>query len=182
MLFSRVASFFGVFLTVGAFALAGPAEKRSSAASVQTVLTTLQSSTNSILPQINALSTNGKASDSTALPLINELVSALNTAQSSLAVVNAGGSLLEKRQSTDEVATLVAGIVSDITLSLNGIVGVLPILDSILVDVDVALSEVLTGVEIAVDGVLTLVAGLLGGVVGILESLTLGLVLGLLGL
>lgn len=55
MLFSRVASFIAFFLTLGILAAAKPVElgSRANDASVQSAIATLQSKTNTILPQIS---------------------------------------------------------------------------------------------------------------------------------
>lgn len=53
MLFSRVASFFAFFFTLGALALAGPAAKRQT--DITSILSELQSSTSTILPELREL-------------------------------------------------------------------------------------------------------------------------------
>ena len=57
MQFSRIASFFSIFMTLGLFALASPVsfERRADNASIDSVLTTLQTTTTPILSQISEL-------------------------------------------------------------------------------------------------------------------------------
>ncbi|THH11599.1 hypothetical protein EW145_g557 [Phellinidium pouzarii] len=176
MLFSRVVSFLVFFVTMGAFALSTPVQKRSDA-QLETVFTTLKSSTDAILPQISAMATSGQASETSLTPLVNQLVEALTTAQGSLSSIGSG-SLLVKRVTDEAVAELISGIVSDIAITLN--LGVIPTLTILLGDVDVILSEVLTTVNIIAGDVFILLRGLLGTVDGLLAGL--GLTLGLLGL
>ncbi|KAJ7243070.1 hypothetical protein C8J57DRAFT_1084140 [Mycena rebaudengoi] len=162
---------------------AGLVEKRASNADIQTVFTTLKSSTDSILPQITDLVSSGTATDATVTPLINDLTTALNTATTSL-----GGlalPVLSKRQSNDEVAALVAEILTDVTTTLDGLLGSaasIPALGGLLLGVDAALHQVLFGLEILLAGVLNLVATLLVDVAGLLRSLAFGLTLAALGL
>ncbi|KAJ7511284.1 hypothetical protein B0H11DRAFT_2269042 [Mycena galericulata] len=82
--------------------------KRQSTASVTNILTTLQGSTGSILPQISGLSSSGTASDTTVAPLLAELTSALGIATASLSSLPASS----KRQTEGGVATTFAGIIT----------------------------------------------------------------------
>ncbi|KAJ7133357.1 hypothetical protein C8R44DRAFT_772253 [Mycena epipterygia] len=158
-------------------------DKRASTADVETVFNTLKGSTDSILPQITALVSAGTATDATVTPLINDLTSALDTATASLAGLALNP--LSKRQSDDDVAALVAGIITDITNALDGLLGTastIPGLGGLLAGVDTSLNQVLLGLEILLAGVLNLVANLLVDVAGLLKSLALGLTLATLGL
>ncbi|KAJ7250812.1 hypothetical protein C8J57DRAFT_1667652 [Mycena rebaudengoi] len=72
---------------------------------------------------------------------------------------NAG--LVETRQSNDEVAAFVAEIITDVTTTLDGLLGSaasIPALGGLLLGVDAALHQVLFGLEILLAGVLNLVA------------------------
>lgn len=55
MLFSRIATFFAFIFTLGILAAAKPVEleNRANDASIQSAIATLQSKTNTILPQIS---------------------------------------------------------------------------------------------------------------------------------
>lgn len=127
MLFSRTASFFAFFFTFGALALASPFEKRQSS-EITDVFNKLQSSTNAILPHLReyssscrsildvitdlhpeALASNGSASDATVTPLIEELVSSFNTANTELTLGSFG--LVKRSDEAIAVASVIAGIV-----------------------------------------------------------------------
>ncbi|KAF7296341.1 hypothetical protein HMN09_01104200 [Mycena chlorophos] len=156
-------------------------EKRQSTSSIEGVLTTLQSSLSAPLGDIMSLSKGGNATDANLAPLIENVVDALNTASSSMS----GLSSSRKRQSDSDIASLVAGIVTDITDALSGLLGEassIPDLGTYLGSIDAALSQVLNGLETLLAGVLTLVADLLVDVAGLLEQLALGLTLASLGL
>ncbi|KAJ7183787.1 hypothetical protein C8R46DRAFT_1209927 [Mycena filopes] len=174
--------FASLFLLGTSLASAVVIDTRASTADVETVFNTLKSSTDSILPQIDSLVSGGTATDDTVTPLIAELTAALDTATASLGTLALGGL---KRQSDDDVANLVAGIISDITKTLDGLLGTastIPALGGLLAGVDTSLNQVLLGLEILLAGVLNLVANLLVDVAGLLRSLALGLTLGTLGL
>ncbi|KAJ7912913.1 hypothetical protein B0H13DRAFT_1712827 [Mycena leptocephala] len=156
-------------------------DKRASTADVETVFTTLKSSTDSILPQIDALVSGGTASDATVTPLIGELTAALNTATLSLSSLPVSA----KRQTEGKVATVVAGIITEISTTLNGLSGsamAIPAFGTPIIAIDVALNELLVGLDVVLAGVVTLIAGLLTSVAVLLGQLGLGLVIGLLGL
>ncbi|KAJ7704846.1 hypothetical protein B0H17DRAFT_1126482 [Mycena rosella] len=183
--------FTSLFLLATSFVSASPTplagltavEKRASTADIETVFNTLKSSTDSILPQITALVSGGNATDDTVTPLINDLTGALDTATASLAALPATTS--SKRQSDDDIANLVAGIITDVTNALDGLLGTastIPALGGLLAGVDTSLNQVLIGLETLLAGVLTLVANLLVDVAGLLKSLALGLTLATLGL
>ncbi|KAF7300203.1 hypothetical protein MKEN_01344100 [Mycena kentingensis (nom. inval.)] len=153
------------------------------------VITTLENTVGTILPQIDALVVSGSAVTATAVaPLVLQLVLALNTATTSLALLKLGLrdldlSEVERRQSIDDVAGLTAGVITDIVDTLGpledlGITGLAGLLSS----VDTALNNVLVGLEGLLAGVLVLVSGLVVTVAGVLGSLGLGSVLGILGL
>ncbi|KAJ7615608.1 hypothetical protein DFH06DRAFT_1483952 [Mycena polygramma] len=157
--------------------------ERSSTADIQTVFTTLKGSTDSVIPQINALVSGGNATDETVTPLITDLTTAFNTATASLATLSPVEQA--KRQSDDDIANLVAGIITDVTQALDGLLGEaasIPALGGLLAGLDTSLNQVLLGLEILLAGVLNLVATLLVDVAGLLRSLALGLTLATLGL
>ncbi|KAJ7133364.1 hypothetical protein C8R44DRAFT_611059 [Mycena epipterygia] len=181
--------FASLFLLSTTFVSASPApaaglsvvDKRASTADIETVFNTLKNSTDAILPQITALVTAGNATDDTVTPLINDLTSALNTTTASLTGLSASS----KRQSDDDVANLVAGIITDIANALDGLLGTastIPGLGELLAGVDTSLNQVLVGLETLLAGVLNLVANLLVDVAGLLRSLAFGLTLATLGL
>ncbi|KAJ7192439.1 hypothetical protein GGX14DRAFT_595762 [Mycena pura] len=180
--------FASILLLVTSFVSAIPApagadvEKRSSTANVASVLNTLQGSTNSILPQINSLASSGTASDATVIPLVTQLIVAIDTAHASLGQLSPVPS--RKRQSEADLAATVAGVITEITETLNGLPGVseIPALPTLIIAVDTALQELLVGLDVVVAGILTLVDGLLVSVAVLLNSVGLGLVLILLGL
>ncbi|KAL5487512.1 hypothetical protein ACEPAI_5620 [Sanghuangporus weigelae] len=190
MLFTRIIPLFAMSLTFGTLALAGPAAtnieliKRDNA-DIEQVFTTLKTSTDSILPQIQSVAASGNATDDNVTPLINQLVSALNSASSSLSGLSSSSRMLNKRQSDSDIATLVASIIGDISTALEGLVGDLasiPDIGVLFSGIDAALAEVLTGLEILLSGVLHLVADLLTDVAGLLNQLAFGLTLGALGM
>ncbi|ESK91183.1 sc15 protein [Moniliophthora roreri MCA 2997] len=167
---------------VAANPIANEVAKRDNA-DIQTVLTTLKGQTDTILPQITDLSNSGNASDETVTPLFNQLTTALDTATASLAELEPSSS--RKRQSDDDIANLVAGIVTDITNALSGLTAqaaAIPTLGVLLAGVDTSLAQVLSGLEILLAGVLRLVANLLVDVAALLRSLAFGLTLAALGL
>ncbi|KAJ4469046.1 hypothetical protein C8J55DRAFT_479989 [Lentinula edodes] len=205
MFFARFFALFFLFTSFGIVSSAAAVKKRQDTADVETVLNMLKNSTDTILPQITSVGQSGIASDATVTPLINELITALNTATSSLASLQTS-SRKARRQSDDDIANLVAGIITDIADTLDTLLGdlsAIPDLGSLFDGVDSALDEVLTGLETLLAGVLTLVADLcvalflfevcfaltilsdprrLVDVAGLLESLSLGLTLASLGL
>ncbi|KAJ7581189.1 hypothetical protein C8J56DRAFT_1015903 [Mycena floridula] len=189
MLFSQITAFFLFSLTIGS-AVASPTVdsaglvKRDNA-DIQAVLTTLKSSTDTILPQITSLAASGNATDDTVTPIINDLTSALDNATSALAALTPSTRRSLKRQSDDDIANLVAGIVTDIANALDTLLAdtsTIPALSTLLAGVDTSLNQVLKGLETLLAGVLNLVANLLVDVAALLRSLAFGLTLASLGL
>ncbi|KAJ7787944.1 hypothetical protein B0H14DRAFT_3578452 [Mycena olivaceomarginata] len=159
-----------LFLVATSFVSAGVVvEKRSSTADIQTVFNTLKGSTDSILPQITALSSGGNASDDTVTPLINDLTAAFDTATASLATP-----LARRGAQAPDVTNTLDGLLADASS--------IPALGGLLAGVDTSLNQVLLGLEVLLAGVLNLVANLLVDVAGLLRSLALGLTLATLGL
>ncbi|SJK98170.1 uncharacterized protein ARMOST_01431 [Armillaria ostoyae] len=176
MIASRLTSilFFAVAFTSTLVASAPfPAERQVS--SVSDILTTLQSELSSVLPQIDTLVSSATANDDTVTPLIQEVVSALDGASSSLSGLTLGGA--EKEE--------VAGTVTDVAQSLDGLLSVaddIPSLGGLLSSVDTSLSQVVdvSGTETEASGILSLVTGLVD--VPTLESLGFDSTLASLGL
>ncbi|EIN05658.1 hypothetical protein PUNSTDRAFT_137154 [Punctularia strigosozonata HHB-11173 SS5] len=187
MQFSRVVSFFFVLLTFGVFALAVPAQRAASPADIIPILTNLKSEILPILSQITSTVASGNATSDSIAPLVDGIVADIHAAASSLQGLSTKRSLetLEKRQSVDDVATLVASIIEDITPPLNNLLGdaaSIPDLGSLLGGMDTSMDDLLNGLEMLLPGILTFVANLLIDVAGSLESLALGLTLSSLGL
>ncbi|THU99750.1 hypothetical protein K435DRAFT_658317 [Dendrothele bispora CBS 962.96] len=174
MMFSRVFSLFfflTCFLTFS-FVASNPitfpqarsdivAAAKPQKANVASVLNTLQGQVSDILPQIDSLVSSGNATEDSVTPLIGQLTVALNNAANDLTHIPASG--LSKWQSNDEIANLVAGIVTDITNTLDGLLGSaasIPTLGALLSGLNVALNQVLVGLETLLAGVLNLVATL----------------------
>ncbi|KAK7045153.1 Sc15 protein [Favolaschia claudopus] len=156
-------------------------DKRASISSITGVLNTLEGKVGSILPQIDNLVATASATEANVAPLVLQLTTALNSASLSLTLLGLG----LKRQTEADVANLVAGLVSDIATSLNGLEGLassIPGLSGLTGTVDVALNSVLVNLNGLLAGILGTLAGLLGPVTGILSGLGLTGVLGSLGL
>jgi len=114
-------------------------------------------------------------------PPIESLIAALNTAKTSLAKLPK--SSVSKRQSSDELASLVAGIVNaivQVVATLVADLSIIPLLAGLLLGVDAALAEVLLGLGIVLKGVLTLVAALLINVATLLKDIAFDLTYGAL--
>ncbi|KAF8889198.1 hypothetical protein CPB84DRAFT_1455027 [Gymnopilus junonius] len=146
----------------GLAAFASPDEIQKHAADVSNVLdivSTLQESTSSILPQLNALVSNGQANTATVTPLINQLVALLNTAGTSF---NSLGPVDASTGGTQEdVAEAFFPILSEIAVTLAAVElavpGLAPLLAALGID-DFALNQVLLGLDIVLHGVVRLVA------------------------
>ena len=111
---------------------------------------------------INSTIAAGNVSDDSVTPSINEITSVLGTAASSLSGLSASSSKV-KRQSDDDIANLVAGIITDLTETLDGLLASassIPDLGSLLSGIDSSLNQVLVGLETLLAGVLELVANL----------------------
>ena len=97
-------------------------------------------------------------------PYFTDLTGSLNTAATSIAAIPAVSlPALLARQTGDELADLLSGIINDIVDAVQGLVGNLEgiaLLAGLLAGVDVALNQVLIGLGILLKGVLNLVAQL----------------------
>ncbi|EJD42765.1 hypothetical protein AURDEDRAFT_168295 [Auricularia subglabra TFB-10046 SS5] len=187
MKFAYVAS---ALLALASFAVGSPAAaevaKRDDTSDIMGILQTWQASNSRVLPEISAFSKNGTATMAQVTPLVNQLTQAANTAANSLkALKTAGTTRNVKRQDFTAIATLVATIMTDIAVTLIGLLGALtgvPIIGGLFLGLDVALTAVLVALEDLLAGVLVLVATLLTDVVALLTTLALALTLAALGL
>jgi len=191
MIASRIVSFFlftATVITTGAFAspiadnVDAVQKRQVTDASSQTlaILTTLQGSTNSILPQISSLSSSGQANSDTLTPLISQLTASFSTASGSLSSVQPESDWQHPQVPHDKIAALIAAILNDVLITLDGVL--LFDVPALLVTVDVVVSTLLTDVEFVLAGVLTLVSGLLGTVTLLLSALGFTLISSVLGL
>ncbi|KAK0200649.1 hypothetical protein DFS33DRAFT_1480638 [Desarmillaria ectypa] len=165
-----------IFVTLVSFVAATPAPLvvRAKASSVEDVLHNLKSTTDAILPQIDALVANKTATDDTVTPLLNKVVDAVDAATWSIVSLQVGG-LVVKSESNNDVAALAAGIMKDINTTTQGLTTSGLGLGGLLAVIGLALSKLLATLELVVPGLLALVALLLKGVVGTLVALLLGL-------
>lgn len=125
MIASRFFSLSVVVLSAFGISAAGPVQRGTT--DVQTVITTLKTSTDSILPQIGTLRllilssrplisvpdglvSAGNATESTITPLLTGLTSAFDSASSSLASLP--GAALANGETEQKVAQLVASVVT----------------------------------------------------------------------
>ncbi|KAG7443899.1 uncharacterized protein BT62DRAFT_303991 [Guyanagaster necrorhizus] len=153
---------------------------RAEASSIEGVLQGLKSTTDAILPQINALVANKTATEASVSPLLNQVVSAVNAATLSVTSLQVGG-VVVKRDSNGDVAALAASIMTDINTTTQGLTTSGLGLGSLVTVIGVALSQLLVTLEVIVPGLLALVVALLDGVVGTLVSLLSGLLGVILG-
>ncbi|KAK0196021.1 hypothetical protein F5146DRAFT_314626 [Armillaria mellea] len=176
MIASRLAS---ILLCSVAFAstlvASAPFPAKRQDISVSDILTTLESELSAVLPQIETLVSSATANDSTVSPLIQEVVSALDGASSSLSGLTLGGA--EQQE--------VAGTVTDVAQSLSGLLSVaddIPSLQGLLSSVDTSLSQVVdvSGTESEASDILSLVTSLIN--IPTLESLGFDGTLASLGL
>ncbi|KAK7029427.1 hypothetical protein VNI00_014681 [Paramarasmius palmivorus] len=191
MFFSRIVSFFFVFLTFGLVTFANPIAapgnevvKRQQADSIEAVLANLKASTDSILPQIDALVDNGSATDANVAPLIVQLTDAFTTADNDLVAFSAKGGD-GKPHNKDELAKVIAGILIVLVKTINKLffIGIikLPIVSGLLITLQIIVNKLLFSVELLLAGVLKLLAILLVDVAILLKSISWGLILAALG-
>ncbi|KAJ3524634.1 hypothetical protein NMY22_g10911 [Coprinellus aureogranulatus] len=183
MLFSRAV--FAVLAFTGLSAVASPTpviEKRQDVSEVLGVIETLSTAVDAILPQIDSLVTEGTATEETITPLLQGVVDALNTANTSLQ------GLTPIESPTEEVETQVATAISDvytrIVTTVDKLATAQPALAALFpgIGLDLALQQVLLGLQIVLSGVLRLVANLLRALGGVLSGLGFTLTTALLGL
>ncbi|ESK89495.1 sc15 protein [Moniliophthora roreri MCA 2997] len=192
MFSSRIVSFFLVFLTLGLVTYANPVAaaggnevaKRQQADSIEAVFANLKASTDSILPQLDALVDSGSANDANVAPLITQLTDAFSTADADLTAFNAKGGD-GKPHNKDELAKVIAGILIVLVKIINKLLllGIkFPIVGGLLLTLQIIVNKLLLSVELLLAGILKLVAILLVDVALLLKSISWGLVLATLGL
>ncbi|KAF8917159.1 hypothetical protein CPB85DRAFT_1250302 [Mucidula mucida] len=187
MFFTRYAT---AFLLSAAFVSAAPTPAKrldlsvqvDVEAEVQTVLSTLKATTDSVLPQITAIV--GNVSEDVITPLLTQVVDALNTATSALGAIEVPVSA-DVTVNGDSVAQVLGGIITDVSDTLapviDEVLAIPAVKDLIQGTINPLLNTVLTTVDGLLPGVLPVVVGLVGQVTGLLSSLGLGSVVGTLG-
>ncbi|KAJ7615601.1 hypothetical protein DFH06DRAFT_1483949 [Mycena polygramma] len=177
--------FASLFLLAATLASASPApaglavvDKRAQTAGLDTIFTKLKSSTDSILPQIDALASSGRANEATVTPLIGKLTTAINTATTSVSALP----ISSKRQTEEAVATVLAGVISEISTTLEGLAGSAAAIPGLPIPIDTALAELLVALDVVAFGLVTLVSGILTSLAVLLPQIGLGSVAALLGL
>ncbi|KIJ22732.1 hypothetical protein M422DRAFT_39952, partial [Sphaerobolus stellatus SS14] len=110
MFFSRVFSFAVLSLSVISAAATPAAPKKRAVTDVLAVVDTLQSSTSTILPQIDSLANSGSATQANISPLLANLADALNTASTSLNAMQANS--VTGSSNAKEVANSAAPIIT----------------------------------------------------------------------
>ncbi|KAF5342323.1 hypothetical protein D9611_001490 [Ephemerocybe angulata] len=177
---SIVASFFALSAICAVASPAPVAEKRQDVSSVLAIVNSLQSSTGSILPQIDSLANSDSSTEAQIEPLIAQLVSSLSTSTTQLNALGRDQSGANK----DEVANKIAGIYSDIAKTSNNVKTKKPHFYPLFpkYGLEAALIKLLFGLEIVLVGVLKLVASLLKVVGGLLSGLGWVLLLLAIGL
>jgi len=150
---------------------------------VLAVATTLQNSAATILPQIQSLVSSGTASDANLTPLIAQLTTAVNTAQTSF------GSLSPVSDASDEdnarVANVLGPVIREIIIVLNSVEHLVPDVARLLISLNIAINALVRGLDRVLIGAVILVDHILNDVSGLLVGLgfTLGGLLGgLLGI
>ncbi|KIY71318.1 hypothetical protein CYLTODRAFT_441399 [Cylindrobasidium torrendii FP15055 ss-10] len=112
------------FATTSVFAIptvqSGAVAARSNA-DIKATLDTLQTTTSSIIPQIDSAVASGHTDEETYAPLLENLNAALTTAKDSLSGLSARA--IVSRQSQDEIAQQTAAIVESINKSVDHIPG-----------------------------------------------------------
>jgi len=136
---------------------------------VSSVLDTLKTNTDTILPQFAALGDTPDADSTSAL--VDQLAAALDDANTSLNAISPS----RKRQTDDATAAQTAAIVENITNTINDFKGhgggSVPGFDLLIVKIDLNLSVLLKTLEFLIPGLLVLVGELLGGVLLLLKGL-----------
>jgi len=168
MLFTRIVSFFMAFMTLGLVAFANPVvakaelEKRSG---IPAPLTSLQTSVNTLLPQLKAAKSVGSAS-----LIIAQLSGEITAVHAQITAEGA----LSKRDEIDinAVAALLAEIVQDVTETLDFLVGTLgSIVADLTFTLDSALDDLFKTLDLLIIGLLPIVAQLLSVVEGLLSEI-----------
>ncbi|KAK0492945.1 hypothetical protein EDD18DRAFT_1108549 [Armillaria luteobubalina] len=166
-----------VFLSLVSFVAANPAPIITRApTSVMDVLTNLKTTTDTILPQIDALVGNKTATVASVTPLLTQVISAVDGATVSVFSLQAQG-VITKRDVKNDVAALAASIMNDINKTTQGLgsSGCGCIGGGLLGVVGATLFKLLVTLELVVPGLLAVIALLLKGVVGTVITLLCGL-------
>ncbi|RXW14963.1 hypothetical protein EST38_g10890 [Candolleomyces aberdarensis] len=163
MIFSRVVAALFAFGTISAVASPAPAvvEKREDVSDVLAVISTLQSTTGGILPQIDSLVNTDTATEENLTPLLQQLTAAFDTSAVSLEALQ--GRVDENTGGTkDEVAEQTAAVYTDVIRSLDNLKTKTPQFWPLVPQfgLDAALTQVLLGLNILLAGVVQLVAAL----------------------
>jgi len=152
------------------------------------VLNTLKSAIAPAISTINSLKESKQTitNDNIGAPL-QTIKDSLDEATTSLGKIEPAAlvKFAIKRQSNDEVANLIAGLLTSVTNALEGLLDNLataPIIGVLFPGIDASLAGLLHAVETLLAGVLILVANLLVNVAALLRSLAFGLTLAALGL
>jgi len=148
-----------VFLVFFAFALVlstptprDELAKRSNGDDVLSILTTIKSATDTILPKIDALVAGGQVSDATLRPLLTQLASTASTAIKGLSALQRPITFTSGTASQADIVTLASQICSDLARSA---VGVLLVITNLLATAVFAVTSVLqnlTGLSITLPG------------------------------
>ncbi|KAK0194788.1 hypothetical protein F5146DRAFT_1022770 [Armillaria mellea] len=149
------------------------------------IVTDLKGIADQILPEIEGLVKNNTLTQDLVMPLVNDLIGAIKNATSQLGSLDktsvaVGGS-------NEDLATLVAGIITDVSGTMDGLTSAsidTSSLDvgSILLDIGGVLAGLVGALVAIVGGLLLLLLPILLPVVGLVVTLVVGLVGGLLGL
>ncbi|PAV22594.1 sc15 [Pyrrhoderma noxium] len=159
-------------------------EKRNADAThAHVVLTQLKSTTDSILPEIKNLITNGTVTETSVEPLLKGLIQAFHTAQTSVASLPRNQTDIEKRQ--DDIGTLIAEIIEEIATVLGDLLdatGEGAILGPLIAALDAAIASLLVSLGGLLTSLVATVASLLATISTLLSTVGLGLIIGVLGL
>lgn len=149
------------------------------------IITDLKGIADQILPEIEGLIKNNTLTQDLVMPLINDLIGAIKNATSELGSLDktsvaVGGT-------NEALATLVAGIITDVSGTMDGLTSAsidTSSLDvgSILLDIGGVLAGLVGALVAIVGGLLLLLLPILLPVVGLVVTLVVGLLGGLLGL
>ncbi|KAL5519349.1 hypothetical protein ACEPAH_1032 [Sanghuangporus vaninii] len=162
MLFSRVVSFFAFSMALGGLSVASPAAEQPNLGAVQSVVTNLRSTTDTIVPELRNMVANNNVTEAAVVPLMNQLISAINNARNSVATIpRSVPASIQKRQNESDIAAAVAAIIEDITSLLDSLLGsaaAVPILGVLIPELDAALTTLVVGLSAVVTGLTTAVA------------------------
>ncbi|KIY45532.1 hypothetical protein FISHEDRAFT_76389 [Fistulina hepatica ATCC 64428] len=149
----------------------GVAKRTSPANDVISILETVRSSADEILPQISGLVANGTASDNTVTPLTSSLISAINNATSSVKDISSVGIVTNDEQS--QIGDLLSGIVKDVMTTIDSLNTTEAVTTFTTIKSDVYSSMGLLSGALA--ALLELVVGLIGLILDLLVSIVAAL-------